>query len=126
MRTAPGCVRREKPPTTETSGRGGKEPPMGPKEPDWVEVPDDWTDKKRSDNPEIARIQEFLGNNVKEEVIRRHLLAEGIGKPGELEINNVSVNVYNEGRNCEITVNFNVRGMAWKERDKGSTSGQFY
>ncbi len=94
---------------------------MGPKEPDWVEVPDDWTDKKRSDNPEIARIQEFLGNNVKEEVIRRHLLAEGIGKPAALEIRYIETETSAKRPN-ELTVKamIKVKGKAWKNKDNAT------
>jgi len=119
-------AKREKPPETETSGGGegkkppatggGKEPPMGPREPDWVNVPDDWTDKKRSDNPEIAKIQEFLGKNVKEEVIRKHLLADGIGKPGALEITNIRVS--GDSRRCTIVADYEVNGVAWKVKDE--------
>jgi len=87
-------------------------------EPHWVHVPDDWLDEKRSDNPEIARLQGFLDKNVREEVIRRHLLAEGIGRPGELEI--ISIHVEDTEKNCEVTVNYNVRGMAWKKLDEAT------
>ncbi len=113
-----GCAGREKPPATETSGGGGTEPQMRSREPGWVEVPDDWIDRKRSDNPEIARIQEFLGKNVKEEVIRKHLLAEGIGKPGELKITAITTNA--DKSRGEIRADFKVVGMAWKDQDRNT------
>ncbi len=91
---------------------------MGQREPGWVHVPDNWTDKKRSGNPEIARIQEFLGKNVKEEVIRKHLLAEGIGEPGELEI--VSIKTESNNKECAVEAMLHVVGMAWKVEDKSN------
>jgi len=91
---------------------------MRPREPDWVQVPDNWTDKKRSGNPEIARIQKFLGRNAKEEVIRKHLLTEGIGKPGELEI--VEIRVSSFEQKCVIESWLNVTGKMWKEKDEAT------
>jgi hypothetical protein len=84
----------------------------------WIEVPDDWLDNKRSVNPEIARIQEFQGRNVKEEIIRKHLLAEGIGKPGELEI--VSIKTKSSNTECSVEAVLHVVGMAWKVEDNNN------
>jgi len=91
---------------------------MGPRESDWVEVPDDWIDREHSGNPGIAKLQDFLGKNVKEEVVRKHLLAEGIGKPGALEIRYIETETSARRAN-ELTVKamIKVEGVAWKKKD---------
>ncbi len=88
---------------------------MQPGEPLWVEIPDNWLDDEYSSEPEIAKIQRFLGKKVKEDVIRKHLLAEGIGKPGELEI--ISIKAESNDKECSIEATFHVVGMAWKTKD---------
>ena len=118
-----GAGGRNTPPPPGSSGGGGVEPPSGgdeppmrTPEPDWKEVPENWLDEKRSDDPEIAKLQEFLGKDVKSEVIREHLLAEGIGKPGELEIKSIEVRSYED--KCIIESWLQVTGKAWKEIDQ--------
>jgi hypothetical protein len=118
-REPPRGIGGEEPPDNreEPSGEG----PMESREPEWAIVSDDWLDKKRSDDPEIAKIQEFLDKNINAEVIRSHLLAEGIGNPGELEITKITVRNYEE--KCIIESWLNVTGQAWKVKDE--TTGLF-
>ncbi len=91
---------------------------MKPGEPLWVDITDDWLDDEYSSEPEIAEIQRFLGKKVKAEVIRRHLLAEGIGKPGALEIRHIETET-SARRPHELTIKAMIRveGVAWKDKD---------
>jgi len=78
----------------------------------WIDVPGDWLDSDYSRDREIEKLQRFLRKKVKADVIRTHLLAEGIGKPGALEIVRISVRV---GSNeATVKANINVTGQAWK------------
>ncbi len=88
---------------------------MGPREFPGIDLPEDWLDAEYSDNPDMRRFQEFVGHKVKEDVLRKHLLAEGIGKPGEVEIDSINIRSY--GRRCVIEAWLKVTGQAWKTKD---------
>ncbi len=92
---------------------------MKPGESPWIEVPDDWLDDCYSIDPEIRKFQEFVGLKVKAGVLRRHLLADDIGNPGELSLNNIIVDC-TDHQMCTITAHYEVYGMAWKVYNEGT------